>query len=511
MAGQELASGGSRGIAIPGGTGVLEAVNDTGKRDTTGNQTAEGSTQGTQRKVGTNQTGVTALLEGTSHTIPQKPAAVRDDFRTGLLNREEAAKSGTTTTIRYRAASGLAPEIDVYDANKVRQVGAAPMREIGTTGIYEYDLTLDTKWGLGNFTVVASESRQGTLKMMTLAVAATTGVDVAQILADTGITVPTLLTDIETKLDTVDTNLNNARDAAKASANTVRKATTAIPQNIELEPMYASIREISKLLKQVSSENGVKLDDMYEPIEETTTDVDELQDKVERLKVLLNLNREIAVKILEQAPLKEPVIKTWLESGSVILRILVVNPSKTETQVVPVTVYLPKEVSPKDILYFDDFKLEYDPEKGIYFVAGEVELGPGQSMIKRVEMEDIWIFKEEQLSSFVNQAKEMASQLKETSHSEEAASLVLSIQQKVQDIIEKQKQPEANPGEHIRAYRERIPLIATIEQDLTGLERLKQETAQGEEEGLPAEDKKMIEGHREMSSRQEGDYPGGQE
>jgi hypothetical protein len=250
---------------------------------------------------------------------------------------------------------------------------------------------------------------------------------------------------------------------------------------------------------------------MYEPIEETTTDVGELQDKVERLKVLLNLNREIAVKILEQAPLKVPVIKTWLESGSVILRILVVNPSKTETQVVPVTVYLPKEVSPKDILYFDDFKLEYDPEKGIYFVAGEVELGPGQSMIKRVEMEDIWFFKEEQLSSFVNQAKEMAGQLKETSHSEEAASLVLSIQQKVQDIIEKQKQPEANPGEHIRAYRERIPLIATIEQDLTGLERLKQEAAQGEEEGLPAEDKKMIEGHREMSSRQEGDYPGGQE
>jgi len=275
--------------------------------------------------------------------------------------------------------------------------------------------------------------------------------------------------------------------------------------------MYTSIREISELLKQVSSEHGVKLDVMYEPIEETTTDVSELQDKVERLKVLLNLNREIAVKILEQAPLKEPVIKTWLESGSVILKILVVNPSKTETQLVPLKVYLPKEVSPKDIMYFDDLKLEHDPEKGMYFVGGEVELGPGQSMTKMVEMEDIWIFKEEQLSSFVNQAKEMASQLKEASHSEEAAALVLRIEQKVQDIIERQKQPEANPGEHIRAYRENITIIANIEQDLTGLERLKQEVAQGKREGLPAEDNNRIEGHREMSSHQEGDYPGGQE
>jgi len=269
--------------------------------------------------------------------------------------------------------------------------------------------------------------------------------------------------------------------------------------------VYARIREISDLLKQVSSENGVKLDVMYEPIEETTTDVGELQDRVERLKVLLNLNREIAVKILEQAPLKEPVIKTWLESGSVILRILVVNPSKTETQVVPVTVYLPKEVSPKDIMYFDDFKLEYDPEKGIYFVGGEVELGPGQSIIKKVEMEDIWIFKEEQLSSFVKQAKDMASRLEETSHAEEAAALVLSIEQKVEDIIERQKQPEANPGKHIRAYRENATIIAAIEQGLTGLERLKQEAAQGEGKGLPAEDgMKKIEGSKEKSSHQEG-------
>ena len=95
----------------------------------------------------------------------------------------------------------------------------------------------------------------------------------------------------------------------------VNKTVTAIPQNLNLEPMHNSIREISELMKQVSSENGINLDVMYESIDETTTDVSELKDKVERLKALLNLNREIMEKLLEKSPPMEPVIKTWFEIG----------------------------------------------------------------------------------------------------------------------------------------------------------------------------------------------------
>ncbi|MFQ5946776.1 MAG: hypothetical protein ACE5NC_11090, partial [Anaerolineae bacterium] len=71
----------------------------------------------------------------------------------------------------------------------------------------------------------------------------------------------------------------------------MRETVTAIPQSLNLEPMDASIREISDLLKQVSREKGVNLDVMYESIDETTPDVDELKDKVERLKGWLNLSQ----------------------------------------------------------------------------------------------------------------------------------------------------------------------------------------------------------------------------
>jgi hypothetical protein len=241
-------------------------------------------------------------------------------------------------------------------------------------------------------------------------------------------------------------------------------------------------------LKPISSENGINLDVIYESVDETTTDVRELQDKMERLRVLMNVNREIVEKVLEKAPPKKPVIKTWFESGSVILKILVVNPSQTETQTIPVKVFLPKEVSRKDIIDLGDLELEYDPETGMYSVQSELTLEPGQSMTKMVEMEDIWVFTEEELSSFVSQAKEMAGRLEETPVAEEAAARVLGIKQKVQEILKRQEDTAVKPGEHIRAYRQGITVITTIEQDLSALERLKQEASGGEGQGkgLPA-------------------------
>jgi hypothetical protein len=388
-------------------------------------------------KLDTLQTGVTAILEQATTAIPQQLAAIqalmRDEFRAGLLNRETTAKTGTTTTIRYRTASGLTPTVDVYDANNVRQVAAATMTEIGNTGVYEYDLTLDPNWGLGDLSIIASESTKGTLHSMTLTAAVTDiptiGTDIAQIKADIG-SIPASFSDIQTKLDTVDTNLIQTVEATKtdlaevgsvvddirarwgtltaeeiaasvtsemelvlgtptdtaadstvfgkladldslgaqlesveaaasgaqglasraaSSASAARaiieqvrnelgaegktesayellgqlrtslmevnKDVTAIPQNLNLEPMQNSIREISELMKQVSSDNGINLDVMYESIDETTTDVSELKDKVERLKALLNLNREIMEKLLKKSPPKEPVIKTWFETG----------------------------------------------------------------------------------------------------------------------------------------------------------------------------------------------------
>ena len=196
-----------------------------------------------------------------------------------------------------------------------------------------------------------------------------------------------------------------------------------------------------------------------------------------------------------------PIFQDTAKGASIIMKMQVKNPSKTETQTVPVKVYLPKEVSPKDILDLGDLKLDYDPETGMYYVHDSLDLDPGQSMVKSVEMADVWVFTEEQLNSFVKEAKEMASQLAETPYGAEASALVIGIEEKVQGILKRQEETADRPSEHIRAYRQGISLINTIREDVLALERLQQDTSGGEDQLKGPDSKDALAGIGDSDSR----------
>ncbi len=176
------------------------------------------------------------------------------------------------------------------------------------------------------------------------------------------------------------------------------------------------------------------------------------------------------------------------QTGSVILKINVVNPSEKEPQTIPVKVYLPKEATPKDIKSdLGDLKLDYDPDTGTYYVHGEVMLEAGQSITKTVHMEDIWVFSEEQLVSFVGRAKERAGKLTEPGSAQEAAGIVHRIEEKIQEILKRQKGTDGKPAERIQAYRQGLAVITTIEQDLDALDKLKQDPLGREGKGRSKE------------------------
>jgi len=189
-----------------------------------------------------------------------------------------------------------------------------------------------------------------------------------------------------------------------------------------------------------------------------------------------------------------PLFQDTARGASILMKMQVENPSKTDAQTVPVKIYLPKEVSPKDILDLGDLKLDYDPETGMYYVHHSVKLQPGQSMIKSVEMADVWVFTEEQLNSFVKEAKEIAIQLAETPYGAEASALVIGIEEKVQGILKRQEETADRPSEHIRAYRQGISLINTIREDVLALERLQQDTGGGEDQRKGPDSKDALAG-----------------
>ncbi len=165
------------------------------------------------------------------------------------------------------------------------------------------------------------------------------------------------------------------------------------------------------------------------------------------------------------------------DAASVVMKMQVANPSKSDSQTVPVKVYLPKEISHKDIIDLGGLELDYDPDTGMYYVHNSVDLEPGQSITKRIEMKDVWVFTEEQLSAFVNQAKEMARQLEGSPYAAEASAIVVGIEETVQGVLKRQEETEEQPSEHIRAYRQGLSLLNTIKQDVAALERLRQDSS----------------------------------
>ncbi len=168
-------------------------------------------------------------------------------------------------------------------------------------------------------------------------------------------------------------------------------------------------------------------------------------------------------------------------SASVVLKIRVENPSKTEAQKVPVKVYLPKEVNPKtDIIDLGGFKLNYDTSTGTYYVYGEVPLGPGESVEKVVEIKDVWVQSEEDLSAMLEEAKEAARQLEGTPYEAEGEDLVNEVKEKIKQILKQQEENANNPGERIRSFRQGVQSLASVEQNMSQLGQLKLEASVGE-------------------------------
>ena len=260
--------------------------------------------------------------------IPEQLAAIEADVGAKILTRPTTVKRGESISIQFQSDSGLSPTLTLYDPENVQVATDLPMTEIGDTGIYKADVPLDSEWVDGDYTALVSESQKGSLESMVLTVGDT---DIQSLSGD--------IAGVQGQVSQASSAASAARDIVEevrkelggegqddtayqlisnleTALDAIKKSIVDIPQGLQVEPMHNSIREISELLKQITSENGVNLDVMYSSIDETTNDVDELQNQVERLRVLMNLNREIAEKILERSPPEEPVIKTWFESGS---------------------------------------------------------------------------------------------------------------------------------------------------------------------------------------------------
>lgn len=152
--------------------------------------------------------------------------------------------------------------------------------------------------------------------------------------------------------------------------------------------------------------------------------------------------------------------------AGIILKIVVVNPSKSEPQKVPVKVYLPKEVKPQDVLSRGDLDIAFDNQQGSYYVYGDYDLKAGEVLDKEIELRDIWQISQAELESLRLEAGALNKMLKDTDMAERIEFLYTSIVKKIDQIIGSQKATAVNPQDHISQYRNNLELLNTVKSDL---------------------------------------------
>jgi hypothetical protein len=152
--------------------------------------------------------------------------------------------------------------------------------------------------------------------------------------------------------------------------------------------------------------------------------------------------------------------------NSITLKLVVANPSKGQTQTVPLKSFLPREVKPEDVIDKDDLDIAYDTEQGVYYVYNTYEVKPGQFLEKDVELKDIWVIPDNEIDSLRKEAAQMEQLLKDTDYYERAAFLRSGIDSKLNEIAENQKNSPASAELHISNYRDNLRLLELVKQDL---------------------------------------------
>lgn len=152
--------------------------------------------------------------------------------------------------------------------------------------------------------------------------------------------------------------------------------------------------------------------------------------------------------------------------ANILLRVLVINPSKSQAQKVPVKVYLPKEVKPEHVVDREDLEIAYDDKEGAYYLQGEYALKPGEALEKEVELKDVWQISSEELQSLKTEADKLKNLLANTEFSDRVEFLYQGISQKINEIADRQSVKVVNPQEHISSYRNNLVLLDSINSDL---------------------------------------------
>lgn len=158
--------------------------------------------------------------------------------------------------------------------------------------------------------------------------------------------------------------------------------------------------------------------------------------------------------------------------AELVMKILVVNPSDTETKEFDIRNPLPPEVKPEHVLSADGLRVEYDSQAGTFVLLGTVTLKPKEALTKRVLLEDVWVIAEDRFSTLRRELRNILEKLEETPYQQQGQLMAAAIERKLSAVEESQREPFTSPAQHITQYREDVKQLELVESDLVSLRQL---------------------------------------
>ena len=161
-----------------------------------------------------------------------------------------------------------------------------------------------------------------------------------------------------------------------------------------------------------------------------------------------------------------------LSEATIKLKIAVVNPSATMKQTTPVKYDLPKGIEPEHILDKGEMELGYDFDKGTYYVYQTVELEPSEKKVLVIELEDVWIIPDNEISFLKIHTAGLVEKLDGTEHWDIGVELSDRIEATLAEIVRNQARPALSAREKMNLYYENVMILEKTKEDIGMLENL---------------------------------------
>jgi len=160
-------------------------------------------------------------------------------------------------------------------------------------------------------------------------------------------------------------------------------------------------------------------------------------------------------------------------AANVTFKFIVVNPSTTKAQEIQVKQYLPKEVTPDDIVDLGGLDLEYDTDKATYYVyKNSLPLAPKEIRTFEVEIRDVWLVPESELSLFEKQTKSILTYFENTPYYAQGKVLADGVITALNTIRRSQVSETDTREQHIGIYRENLQALARVKEDIARMEKI---------------------------------------